>query len=260
MARFDGAQFGICGKSVISARRNVLAAVLPWLRRLGIRWTEHRTEHLLEISCAGRRNRFYLFGGYDEKSAALIQGITFAGVLLDEVALMPRSFVEQACARCSVEGARLWFNCNPEGPQHWFYREWILKARERNTLYLHFTMEDNPALSEAVRRRYRNSYTGVFYRRFILGEWTQAQGLVYDFLTGAPTACRRRMGPVRNMWSAWITARQTRRPLVCGAGGGKPGTALRNITMRPAGKDGRKRTRNMWRICLRCWGAGRPRL
>ncbi len=181
MARFDGAQFGICGKSVISARRNVLAAVLPWLRRLGIRWTEHRTEHLLEISCAGRRNRFYLFGGYDEKSAALIQGITFAGVLLDEVVLMPRSFVEQACARCSVEGARLWFNCNPEGPQHWFYREWILKARERNTLYLHFTMEDNPALSEAVRRRYRNSYTGVFYRRFILGEWTQAQGLVYDF-------------------------------------------------------------------------------
>ena len=93
MARFNGAQFGICGKSVISARRNVLAAVLPWLRRLGIRWTEQRTEHLLEISCAGRRNRFYLFGGYDEKSAALIQGITFAGVLLDEVALMPRSFV-----------------------------------------------------------------------------------------------------------------------------------------------------------------------
>ncbi len=181
MARFNGAQFGICGKSVISVRRNVVAAVVPWLAKLGFQWTEKRTENLLEISCCGHTNRFYLFGGYDEKSAALIQGITFAGVLLDEVALMPRSFVEQACARCSVEGSRLWFNCNPEGPQHWFYKEWILKQKQRNALYLHFTMEDNPSLSSDIKRRYRNSYTGTFYRRFILGEWTQAQGLVYDF-------------------------------------------------------------------------------
>lgn len=184
-ACFDGAQFGICGKSVSGVRRNVVAAVEPWLRRLGLRWTENRTEHYLELGCCGRSNRFYLFGGYDEKSAALIQGITFAGVLLDEAALMPRSFVEQACARCSMEGARLWFNCNPEGPQHWFYREWILKAQEKNALHLHFTMEDNPTLSEAVKRRYRNSYSGTFYRRFILGEWTQAQGLVYDFFDRA---------------------------------------------------------------------------
>lgn len=94
-ACFDGAQFGICGKSVSGVRRNVVAAVEPWLRRLGLRWTENRTEHYLELGCRGRSNRFYLFGGYDEKSAALIQGITFAGVLLDEAALMPRSFVEQ---------------------------------------------------------------------------------------------------------------------------------------------------------------------
>jgi PBSX family phage terminase large subunit len=104
-----------------------------------------------------------------------------AGVLLDEVALMPRSFVEQACARCSVEGAKLWFNCNPEGPYHWFYQEWIQKAAERKLLYLHFTMDDNPALSPEIRARYRRMYTGAFYRRFILGEWTAAQGLVYDF-------------------------------------------------------------------------------
>lgn len=58
--------------------------------------------------------------------------MTLAGVFLDEVVLMPRSFVEQACARCSVEGSRLWFSCNPEGPQHWFYQEWILQAEKRN--------------------------------------------------------------------------------------------------------------------------------
>ena len=122
-----------------------------------------------------------LFGGRDESSAALIQGSTLAGVLLDEAALMPRSFVEQAIARCSVADSRLWFNCNPENPQHWFYREWILRARERRALYLHFTMEDNPALTPRIRARYRNAYSGIFYRRFVLGEWTAAQGRVYDF-------------------------------------------------------------------------------
>ena len=107
--------------------------------------------------------------------------MTLAGVLMDEVALMPRSFVEQACARCSVTGSRLWFNCNPAGPNHWFYREWILGAGERNALHLHFTMEDNPSLSPEIRQRYERLYTGIFYRRFVLGEWAQAEGRVYDF-------------------------------------------------------------------------------
>lgn len=181
MSNFEEAQFGICGKSVAGVRRNVLSAVRPWLNMLGFAMRERRGENLVEICYAGRSNKFYLFGGYDERSAGLIQGITFAGVLLDEVVLMPRSFVEQACARCSVEGSKLWFNCNPGGPQHWFYQEWILKAEERNALYLHFTMDDNPSLSRRIRTRYQNSYTGVFYQRFVLGQWAQTQGLVYDF-------------------------------------------------------------------------------
>jgi len=180
-ARFDGQQFGLCGKTITSLRRNLLTELLPYLRRMGFSCREKRSENLLVVRFNGRENRFLLFGGKDEGSAALIQGSTLAGVLLDEAALMPRSFVEQACARCSVSGSRLWLNCNPEGPQHWLYREWILKARERNTLYLHFTMEDNPALSARVRNRYHKAYSGVFYRRFVLGEWTAAQGLVYDF-------------------------------------------------------------------------------
>ena len=180
-ATFDGAQFAICGKSVISVRRNVVAALLPWLRRLGFHWSQRRSENVIEISCCGRTNRFYLFGGYDEKSAALVQGITLAGVLLDEVALMPRSFVEQACARCSVTGAKFWFSCNPAGPGHWFYREWICKAQARNLLHLRFFMEDNPTLSQETRQRYERTFQGAFYRRFVLGEWTAAEGLVYDF-------------------------------------------------------------------------------
>ena len=181
MTRFDGRQLGLCGKTITSLRRNLLTELVPYLHRMGFSCREKRSENLLVVRFGGHENRFLLFGGRDESSAALIQGSTLAGVLLDEVTLMPRSFVEQACARCSVAGSRLWFNCNPEGPQHWFYREWILKAGQRRALYLHFTMEDNPALTPRIRARYKTAYSGVFFRRFVLGEWTAAQGLVYDF-------------------------------------------------------------------------------
>ncbi len=178
---FDKQRFGICGKTIASLRRNVLSEILPRLSDMGASYREKRSENLLILQFLGHENEFYIFGGRDEGSASLIQGITFAGVLLDEVALMPQSFVEQACARCSVTGSRLWFNCNPAGPSHWFYKGWILEAEKRNCLRLHFTMEDNPALSPEIRQRYQRLYTGVFYRRFVLGQWVQAEGRVYDF-------------------------------------------------------------------------------
>ena len=181
MTCFHGMRFGVCGKTIASLRRNVLTEILPRLEGLGATWKEKRSENLVSVTFRGHENRFYIFGGRDESSASLIQGITFAGILLDEVALMPQSFVEQACARCSVAGSRLWFNCNPAGPSHWFYKTWIQEARQRKCLRLHFTMEDNPSLTEAIRERYRRLYTGVFYRRFILGQWAQAEGRVYDF-------------------------------------------------------------------------------
>ena len=181
MRTYRGQSFGLCGKTVTALRRNLMASLLPVLKELGFQWEEKVSQNRLTVRFGGWENTFYLFGGKDEGSAALIQGITLAGVLLDEVALMPRSFVEQACARCSVEGSRLWFSCNPEGPEHWFYKEWIQKQEERNALYLHFTMEDNPALSPRVIRRYARSFSGTFYRRFVLGEWVAAEGRVYDF-------------------------------------------------------------------------------
>ncbi|MGI5985042.1 MAG: PBSX family phage terminase large subunit [Clostridiales bacterium] len=181
MRRFDGKQFGLCGKTIASLRRNVVSVLLPVMSDLGFVCEEKISKNLFTVSFGGRMNVFYLFGGRDESSQALIQGATFAGVLLDEVALMPRSFVEQACARCSVAGSKLWFNCNPEGPNHWFYVEWVKKSTERRALYIHFNLEDNPALSRKIIARYRKMYSGVFYRRFILGEWVASQGRVYDF-------------------------------------------------------------------------------
>ena len=179
MATFSDCNFAICGKTVNSCRRNVIKPLINMLKhRYDIK--DKRSENLLIISKDGKSNTFYIFGGKDESSQDLIQGVTLAGVLFDEVALMPRSFVEQALARCSVEGARFWFNCNPDNPNHWFYREWVLKASDKHALRLKFLMDDNLSLSDKVKQRYYNLYQGTFYRRFILGEWVIAEGLVYQ--------------------------------------------------------------------------------
>ena len=167
MTSFQGGSFALCGKTIRSLRRNLVTPLLPILKELGFTVHGRAGENMLEVAQRGRTNRFYLFGGKDEGASAMIQGITLAGILLDEVALMPRSFVEQALARCSVEGSKFWFNCNPEHPRHWFYEEWIQKRDEKNAYYLHFRMEDNPSLSEKMIERYRGLYSGSFYQRVI---------------------------------------------------------------------------------------------
>ena len=181
MRSFQNRSFALCGRTIQSVRRNLLSELTPLLEGMGFQCVEKMSRNVVQVRLGGRKNTFYLFGGKDESSAALIQGITLAGALLDEAALMPRSFVEQAAARCSVAGSRLWFSCNPESPAHWFYQEWILKAEEKNALRLQFTMDDNPGLSREVRERYATTFQGAFYRRFVLGEWAAAEGLVYDF-------------------------------------------------------------------------------
>ena len=186
---FSDATFGMCAKTIRSLRRNVLQPVLPVLKGMGYEVKDSMSSNCLQIRMGDRVNTFYLFGGKDEGSQALVQGITLSGVLLDEVALMPRSFVEQCLARCSVDGSKFWFNCNPEYPSHWFYREWIKKAKEKNALYLKFLMSDNPSLSEDIRKRYEKLYSGSFYRRFVKGEWCAVCGAVYPFMDRDAAFC-----------------------------------------------------------------------
>lgn len=181
MRNYRNSRFGICGKTVDSATKNI---IMPYTgmtyakEKYRIRW--RRCDKLLEVTRGNVTNWFEVFGGKDESSFMLIQGRTLAGVLLDEVVLMPRSFVEQAMTRCSVEGARFWFSCNPGSPNHWFYQEWIKDPKQHNVLYLHFRMEDNPSLGEEVLDLYRNTYRGIFYKRYILGLWCAAEGLIYQ--------------------------------------------------------------------------------
>ena len=181
MREFDQTNFAICGKTVGSAIKNI---VVPYMalsyakKRYRLHFT--RSDNKLVVSRGRRKNVFYIYGGKDESSYMLIQGITLAGVLFDEVALMTRSFVEQALARClSHKDRRYFFNCNPGPPNHWFYVEWIKEHEKHRALHLHFLMPDNPILDKDTIREAEAMYSGVFYQRYVLGEWVQAEGLIY---------------------------------------------------------------------------------
>lgn len=181
MYSFNNASFAICGKTTSGVKRNIISPMSPVLKQLGFKTEFILSKGILKVEKNKIKNTYYIFGGKDESSASLIQGMTLSGVMFDEVALMPRSFVEQAIARCSVENSKFWFNCNPENPAHWFYREWIKKYNEKNALYMHFTMKDNASLSAKMISRYEKLYSGAFYERFVLGKWVAAEGLVYPF-------------------------------------------------------------------------------
>ena len=180
MSTFNQQNLGMAGKTIGSFRRNVLFWLKLMLKSRRYHVVDHRTDNMLEVSKNGVINYFYIFGGKDERSQDLIQGITLAGMFFDEVALMPESFVNQATGRCSVDGSKYWFNCNPDNPRHWFKLNWIDKAKEKNLVYLHFTMDDNLSLSPKIKQRYRSMYVGVFFKRFIEGIWCVADGLVYS--------------------------------------------------------------------------------
>ena len=183
METFEGQNFIMAGKTIGSFKRNVLSNLKLMLTSRGYHWKHHVSENMLEVTRKGRTNYFHMFGGRDESSQDLVQGITAAGCFLDEVALMPESFVNQVTGRCSVEGRKMWFNCNPAGPMHWFKTGWIDNRKKKKLVYLHFTMDDNLSLSEAIKADYRSMYAGVFFLRYIKGLWAVAEGLIYTMCT-----------------------------------------------------------------------------
>lgn len=177
---FQGENFILGGKTIGSLKRNVLNPMFQILTSKGIPYKYVRSDDPhLEIG----DNIYYIFGGDNERSQDRVQGLTAAGAFLDEVALMPKSFVDQVMGRCSVDGAKYFFNCNPAGPYHWFKLEMIDKAKEKQFLILHFTMDDNLSLSQKVKDRLHRMFSGVFFRRYIMGEWVLAEGLIYDMFT-----------------------------------------------------------------------------
>lgn len=187
MSNFNETNFIIGGRTAGTIQRNVIKPLMR-IKYMKENFIMNYTlsRGYMEVRRGNVTNYFYVFGGINERSQDVVQGGTMGGAFLDEVALLPRSFVEQCIARCSEENALLWFNCNPEYPEHWFKKEWIDKVEEKKALYLHFTMDDNPSLSERVKERYKRRYSGVFYQRYILGLWTRAEGVIYKRFADNP--------------------------------------------------------------------------
>jgi PBSX family phage terminase large subunit len=116
----------------------------------------------------------------DIKAEGRLRGLTAAGAYIDEATLLPESFWTQMLARLSVKGAKLFATTNPDGPAHWLRQNFLLRAPELNLRHFRFTLDDNPALDPAYVASLKTEYTGLWYRRFILGEWCLAEGAIYE--------------------------------------------------------------------------------
>lgn len=176
LATFENESFILAGRSMGALKRNVLKPMFQILVAKGMPYRYHRSEHYIEIGT----NTYYCFGANNEASQDELQGLTAAGAYGDEVALFPESFIEQMIGRCSVEGSKIWMNCNPEGPFHHIKTEYIDKSKEKRILHLHFTLDDNLTLSPKIKARYKRMFTGLWFKRMILGLWVLAEGVIYD--------------------------------------------------------------------------------
>lgn len=177
---FEGQSFILAGKTMGALKKNVVRPMLQILEAWGWPYTYIRsgTDARIEIGS----NAYYLYGANTEASQDALQGLTAAGAYLDEAALFPQSFIDQAIGRCSVDGWKVWMNCNPEGPHAYIKEEFIDKAREKRVYRLHFMMDDNLTLSTQRKEAYYRAWprSSVFYKRFILGLWVAADGLIYQ--------------------------------------------------------------------------------
>ena len=177
---FAGESFVLAGKTMGALKKNVIKPMLQILEAWGWPYEYVRSGSEPHIDIGS--NTYYLFGANTEAAQDALQGLTAAGAYLDEAALFPQSFVDQAIGRCSVTGAKIWMNCNPEGPHHYIREEFLAKTKEKKVYHLHFMMSDNLSLSPKVIARYNRAWAhgSVFYKRFILGLWVAADGLIYQ--------------------------------------------------------------------------------
>jgi PBSX family phage terminase large subunit len=123
----------------------------------------------------------HVIGASDAKAEKVIRGMTVAGAYVDEVTVIPEEFFTQLLGRMSVRGAQLFGTTNPDSPAHWLKRKFLDRIDTLPGWRLwRFTMDDNPSLSEAYKRAKRAEFTGLWFRRFIQGDWVAAEGAVFD--------------------------------------------------------------------------------
>jgi len=161
----------IIGVNRTSIQRNILK---PLYRRLGFPCP---TEKAQSAQLYGRD--VWFVGAPDVSAVSTIQGSTLALAYVDEATNLPEPFWRMLESRLRVPGAKLLATCNPEGPAHWLKKDYIDK-KELDLVHWNFCLEDNPTLDEAYKQQLKASYSGMWYKRYILGEWALAHGAIYD--------------------------------------------------------------------------------
>lgn len=123
-----------------------------------------------------------VIGAHNVDAESRLRGLTCVGAYVDEITLLPENFWVQLLGRMSVDGAKLFGTTNPDNPAHWLRRDYLSRADEpaMGLRHWHFTIDDNPVLSAAKKAAYKAQFTGLFYKRFILGLWVAAEGAIYD--------------------------------------------------------------------------------
>jgi PBSX family phage terminase large subunit len=162
----------IIGVNRDTIQRNVL---LELYKFLGFSPPSTKTT---ETKLYGRN--IYFVGAHDEGAVRRIQGSTLAFAYVDEATCIPQPFWRMLLSRLSVSGSQLLATCNPEGPAHWLKKEFIDRDNELDLAHWHFNLEDNPSLDPKYKEDLKKEYTGMWFKRYILGEWAVAHGLVYD--------------------------------------------------------------------------------
>jgi PBSX family phage terminase large subunit len=169
----------IIGKTLQTAYRNVLSPLMdPDFVGSAVARAVEYTPGASMCTILGRR--IHVIGGNDAKAEPKIRGLTGAGSLVEELTTLPEDFFNQLVARQSVPGAQIFASTNPDSPAHWVRTKWL--TGNPNVRSWHFTLDDNPFLTAAFIRQLKSSYSGLWYRRFILGHWVAAEGAIYDML------------------------------------------------------------------------------
>lgn len=116
----------------------------------------------------------------DAKAEARLRGLTGAGAYVDELTLIPKEFFKRLVDRQSVEGALIFATTNPDNPGHWARKDWLNRSDDLGIRSWHFTLDDNPALPASYVARMKKAFTGLWYRRYILGQWVMSEGAIYE--------------------------------------------------------------------------------
>jgi PBSX family phage terminase large subunit len=161
-------------KTLTSLRRNCLDLLQTLVGTANFIYSIPQKQGLL----FGRM--IYLEGANDLRAETKIRGMTLQGAYCDELTLFTEDFFAMLLSRLSERGARLLATTNPDTPTHWLKENYLDREADLDILSVRFTIDDNPYLDLKYVENIKKEYTGSFYSRFILGEWTRAEGLIYS--------------------------------------------------------------------------------